>query len=87
MEIDGVFRLRDGRTAIAGTGEGWAPVVRQAPSEIVIDGEVSERFAVSTEMLDPNREGRWSFGTMEEVQLQDATITASRCVLRSASDQ
>jgi hypothetical protein len=82
MRITGIFRLSDGRTALTGIGVGWTPVVRRAPCHIVVDGEVVERLAVSTEMLQPAREGRWSFGTMEEVKLDETTVMQRPCLLR-----
>jgi hypothetical protein len=86
MEIEGIFRLGDGRTAFAGTGAGWTPLARRASCEILVDGEVVERVVVSTDLMDPGREGQWAFSSMDEVKLDEATVLERRCVLRLATD-
>ena len=87
MEIGGIFRLGDGRTAFAGTGAGWTPWVRLAPCEILVDGEVVERVVVSTDLMDPGREGQWAFSSMDDVKLDEATVLEHDCVLRLATDE
>ena len=87
MEVGGIFRLGDGRTAFAGTGAGWTPWVRLAPCEILVDGEVVERVVVSTDLMDPGREGQWAFSSMDDVKLDEATVLEHHCVLRLATDE
>ena len=84
MQIGGIFRLGDGRTAFAGTGAGRTPWVRQAPCEILVDGEIVERVDVSTELLHPNREGQWAFSSMDDVMLEESTVVERHSVLRLA---
>jgi hypothetical protein len=86
MPISNIFRLWDGRAAFVGTGLGVAPLLDNTPCDVVADGSILERVAVTTDFPSPRRQGLWSFTSTHAVQLDAAILADHACVLRPASE-